>query len=184
MTADEIRQSVSMQDVLMRYGLKTNRNGFMCCCFHNEKTPSMQVKKNSYKCHGCGERGGIFDFVMKMENCTFPEAFLSLGGEYEQKQDTFAYQQKRKELELKWKMDRAKKEHEKTVQEFIPNEMVFYRNECKKYMVFTEKWCFCKTMQNNLQILFDEMFRLREAVDLESVYREYTRIRRRYNTMQ
>ena len=183
MTADEIRQSVSMQDVLMRYGLKTNRNGFMCCPFHNEKTGSFQVKQKTFKCHGCNEHGGIFDFVMKMENISFKDAFLSLGGEYEQKQDTFAYQQKRKESELKWKLERERKEYEKKVQEFIPNEIVFYRNECKKYEVFSDLWCFCKELQCQLEILFDEIFQRRKEVDLESVYRKYTRIRHGYDSM-
>lgn len=183
MTADEIRQSVSMQDVLMRYGLKTNRNGFMCCCFHNEKTPSMQIKQKSYKCHGCNEYGGVFDFVMKMENCSFKDAYLSLGGEYEQKQNTDEYRQRRKELELKWKMEREKKEYEKTVQEFIPNEMMFYRNECKKYDPFSDLWCFCKEMQSRLEILFDEIFQRKNPFDLEEVFKKYSPIREAYQNM-
>lgn len=190
MTADEIRQSVSMQDVLMRYGLKTNRNGKMCCPFHNEKTASFSVnnQRRLYYCFGCGRGGDIFNFVMEMENLTFPEAFLLLGGEYEQKQDTFAHQQKRKELELKWKMEKAEKAFQQELEEFIPKELIFYQNECEKHKPksdddFSNKWCFCMKQKCELEILFDETFSKRIEVNLESVYRKYTEIRRRYNSM-
>lgn len=185
MTVEEIKQSTSMNDVLLRYGLgQPNRKGFMLCPFHKEKTGSFQIKNNqSFVCHGCGVHGDIFEFVQLMENCSFKDAYLSLGGEYEQKQDTFAYQQKRKELELKWKMEKAEKEFRKELEEFIPKEMMFYRKECKKYSVFSDTWCFCKKMQCDLEILFDEKYFQKSEVDLESVYRKYTKIRRRYNSM-
>jgi len=184
MTVEEIKQQYSMSDILARYGLKADRKGFLCCAFHNEKTPSMQIKQKSWKCFGCGENGDIFEFVQKMENCSFRDAYLLLGGEYEQKQNTFAYQQKRKELELKWEMERKEKEFQEELQEFIPKEMMFYRKDCVKYEVFSDLSCFCKNLQCELEILFDETFSKRIEVNLEIVYRKYTEIRRRYNTMQ
>ena len=179
MTADEIRQSVSMQDVLMRYGLKTNRNGKMCCPFHNEKTASFSVdnKRQRFSCFGCGKSGGIFDFVMEMEGCSFKEAYLSLGGEYEEKQDTAEYQLKRKALEQKWKEESERKEHEKRVNEFIPIELAFYRNECKKYEPLSDEWCFLKEQQLRLEILFDTIFPRKNMFDLEELYQKYMEIR-------
>jgi DNA primase len=46
------------------------------CPFHDEKTPSFHVRAATghYTCFGCGESGGVFDFVMKMDALTFPEA--------------------------------------------------------------------------------------------------------------
>lgn len=46
------------------------------CPFHNEKTPSFIVHpdRGFYKCFGCGEGGGAVQFLMKMENLSFPEA--------------------------------------------------------------------------------------------------------------
>lgn len=184
MTVEEIKQQYSMSDILMRYGIKTK--GFrknISCPFHKDLQPSMQIFKDGFKCHSCSENGDIFKFIQLMENCSFKDAYLSLGGEYEQKQDTFAYQQKRKDLELKWKMEKAEKEFQQELQGFIPKEMVFYRAECKKYEVFSDLWCFCKNLQCDLEILFDETFSKRIEVNMESVYRKYTEIRRRYNSM-
>ncbi len=47
-----------------------------CCPFHDEKTPSFKIseERNSYYCFGCGEKGGLFDFVERMEQVAFPEA--------------------------------------------------------------------------------------------------------------
>ncbi len=55
-----------------------------CCPFHDEKTPSFYVsrEKGFYKCFGCGASGSVFDFVMKMENMTFPDAKRALAGRY------------------------------------------------------------------------------------------------------
>lgn len=46
------------------------------CPFHREKSPSFKVDtvRGSYHCFGCGERGDVFSFVMKMENLEFREA--------------------------------------------------------------------------------------------------------------
>lgn len=46
------------------------------CPFHSEKTPSFNVHpgKGIYKCFGCGAGGNVFDFIMQIENCSFPES--------------------------------------------------------------------------------------------------------------
>jgi len=46
------------------------------CPFHKEKTGSFSVNATHgyYYCFGCHEKGDVFDFVMKMDVITFPEA--------------------------------------------------------------------------------------------------------------
>src|SRR5215471_6590882 len=46
------------------------------CPFHKEKTPSFNVnaERGFFYCFGCKEKGTVFDFVMKSEGLTFPEA--------------------------------------------------------------------------------------------------------------
>lgn len=46
------------------------------CPFHSEKTPSFNVHpgKGIYKCFGCGAGGNVFDFIMQIEGCSFPES--------------------------------------------------------------------------------------------------------------
>lgn len=52
--------------------------GMALCPFHNEKTPSMDIRKNFYHCYGCGQTGDVIDFVRKLEGLTFPEAIRRL----------------------------------------------------------------------------------------------------------
>lgn len=79
---EEIRQKNDIVDVISGYvGLQKKGSNYVCCCpFHSEKTPSFSVNRNRqiYKCFGCGEGGNVVTFVMKYENCTFPEAIKIL----------------------------------------------------------------------------------------------------------
>ena len=82
MTTDEIKKNVSMTEVIEQYGLKV-RKGMVSCPFHKDKSPSMKVYEDSFFCFSCGANGDIFTFVQMMEEVSFKEAFLSLGGTYE-----------------------------------------------------------------------------------------------------
>ena len=46
------------------------------CPFHQEKTPSFNVRPAAglYYCHGCGAGGDVFTFLQKIEGIPFPEA--------------------------------------------------------------------------------------------------------------
>ncbi|SFB28505.1 DNA primase [Amycolatopsis marina] len=46
------------------------------CPFHDEKTPSFNVRPThgTFHCFGCGEGGDVIKFIMKMELVGFPEA--------------------------------------------------------------------------------------------------------------
>lgn len=67
-----IRENVSMRELLERYGFQFSRKNFMCCCFHNEKTPSACISKDDrwYKCYGCGVSYNVIDFVANYEKCS------------------------------------------------------------------------------------------------------------------
>lgn len=79
---EEVRQRNDIVDVISGYvGLQKRGSNYVCCCpFHGEKTPSFYVSRSKqiYKCFGCGEGGNVTSFVMKYENCTFPEALKIL----------------------------------------------------------------------------------------------------------
>ena len=67
-----------------RVALKKAGKDFKACCpFHEEKTPSFTVvpTKEIYHCFGCGESGGIIDFVMKYDHLSFVEAIETVAGE-------------------------------------------------------------------------------------------------------
>ncbi len=63
---------------------KAGRNFVGLCPFHGEKTPSFTVnrEKGFFHCFGCGVGGDVFNFVMRMEGATFPEALRSLANRY------------------------------------------------------------------------------------------------------
>lgn len=50
----------------------------MNCPFHKESTPSFSItdKENGafYHCFGCGEGGGIINFIQKVERIPFRQA--------------------------------------------------------------------------------------------------------------
>ena len=60
----------------VRLNKKSGANLFGLCPFHSEKTPSFSVSpdKQIYHCFGCGKGGGVINFVMEIENLSFPEA--------------------------------------------------------------------------------------------------------------
>lgn len=60
---------------------KTGSNFAGLCPFHSEKTPSFTVSpiKQIYYCFGCGAGGSVFNFVMKRDGLSFPEAVRALG---------------------------------------------------------------------------------------------------------
>ena len=62
---------------------KAGKDYKACCPFHEEKTPSFTVvpTKQIYHCFGCGESGGIIDFVMKYDHLAFVEAIETVAGE-------------------------------------------------------------------------------------------------------
>lgn len=66
-------------DVVSSYVHLTKKSGsnmFGLCPFHSEKTPSFSVSpdKQIYHCFGCGKGGGVINFIMEIENLSFPEA--------------------------------------------------------------------------------------------------------------
>lgn len=70
-------------------GEKFNRDGYIKCPFHNEKTPSMSVKffpnanKQRYKCWGCECQGDAIDFIVNYKNMNYNEARKHLDLEVE-----------------------------------------------------------------------------------------------------
>lgn len=81
--ADDFAQLVKQQaDIVRIVGeyLKLRKTGAQnytgLCPFHKEKTGSFSVNATHgyYYCFGCHEKGDVFNFVMKMEGLSFPEA--------------------------------------------------------------------------------------------------------------
>ncbi|OPY83681.1 MAG: DNA primase [Syntrophus sp. PtaU1.Bin005] len=78
----EIKSRLDIVELISEYVSlkKAGRNFLGLCPFHNEKTPSFTVnrEKQMFYCFGCGEKGDIFAFLMRLNNATFPEALKLL----------------------------------------------------------------------------------------------------------
>lgn len=159
MTVEEIKQQYSMRDVIGMYGMKANKAGFTSCPFHgHDKHPSMKIYPKDYHCYTCGANGDVFTFVQDMEHCTFKEAYLKLGGVYEQKTDwqkkKFEYQlQQKKEKERK-KLER-KRQWKKEILQDIPMQKLF----AKCFPVFSDDWCAAVNRLEYDFYILDEMDR-------------------------
>jgi DNA primase len=111
-----IKDRLTMCEVLERYGYETNKKGFVCCMFHNEKTPSMKIFDKDYHCFGCGEHGDVITFVQKLFGLSFPDALkkididfnLNLYGEH-----TFEDLRKSHYRQKQIQAERERKEREK-----------------------------------------------------------------------
>ncbi|MBE6996665.1 MAG: DNA primase [Ruminococcaceae bacterium] len=75
----ELADRNDIVDVVSAYVRLTKRSGanlFGLCPFHSEKTPSFSVSpdKQIYHCFGCGKGGSVINFIMEIENLSFPDA--------------------------------------------------------------------------------------------------------------
>ena len=75
---DELTARNDIVDVVGSYVSLVSKGGSFwgCCPFHNEKTPSFHVlqDKQIYYCFGCKKGGGAINFIMDIENLTYPDA--------------------------------------------------------------------------------------------------------------
>lgn len=75
----ELSDRNDIVDVVSGYVRLTKKSGanlFGLCPFHSEKTPSFSVSqdKQIFHCFGCGKGGSVINFIMEIENLSFPEA--------------------------------------------------------------------------------------------------------------
>ena len=80
----EIKQRLSTREVFEFYGFYPNRNGFVCCFSHSEKTPSMKLypEDRGYHCFGCGVSGDIIDFVRQYFSLSYKQAIEKLNDDF------------------------------------------------------------------------------------------------------
>lgn len=75
---DALVERCDIQDIVSQYVHLTKKGGsyFGLCPFHNEKTPSFSVApdKHIYYCFGCHKGGGVINFIMEIENLSYPDA--------------------------------------------------------------------------------------------------------------
>ena len=78
MEIQQIKQSLSLAQILANYNLTPNKNHMLRCPFHDDTTASLQVNfsQNKYKCHACDKKGDVIQFVQDYEKLSKHEALL------------------------------------------------------------------------------------------------------------
>jgi len=83
MEIQEIKQRLTMAQVLAKYNLKPDKHLRLCCPFHEDKTPSLQVYYKTHtaycfssNCPTHGKSLDVIDFIMYKEKCNKHEAIL------------------------------------------------------------------------------------------------------------
>ncbi|WP_353651099.1 DNA primase [Nakamurella sp. A5-74] len=76
---ERVRDANRIESVIGEYvALRPSGGGNLkgLCPFHDEKTPSFNVRpaQSSYYCFGCGEGGDVFSFIAQLEHLSFLEA--------------------------------------------------------------------------------------------------------------
>ena len=114
-----IKEKLSLATVLHYYGLKTDKTNKMCCPFHEDKTPSLQVYYKTQTCYcfssNCKTHGksmDVIDFILHKENCTKHEAIKKA-------QEILGHQEPNKK-------DRYQKDL--TREQFLRNMFQYFRN--------------------------------------------------------
>jgi len=83
MEISEIKNKLTLKEVLSHYGLKPDKHLRLNCPFHDDKTPSLQVYYKTHTCYcfssNCPTHGksmDVIDFILHKEKCTKREAIL------------------------------------------------------------------------------------------------------------
>lgn len=177
MNVEEIKQTVTMHDVLRRYGV-TVRNNMCCCPIHDEKHPSMKVFKDGYKCFACNSNGDIFHFVMEMEKCDFKTAYLALGGTYEE----HANKRQHELVKAKFERNKAEKQRVAKADEDFKKMILDSIDICNEIIntrpAFSDEWCICQEALPWLYHVWDEKYINESEVRKADVIRVCGRVRR------
>lgn len=104
---DDVVARNPIEDVVGQYVTMQRRgsNLFGLCPFHGEKTASFSVapEKGIYYCFGCHKGGGVINFIMEIENLSYPDAvrFLAKRAGLEVPEDP-EYQSRYRKQERLW----------------------------------------------------------------------------------
>ena len=178
MTVEEIKQSVSMKDVLSKYGVRVDSHNMCCCPLHGEKHASMKVYPDGYKCFACGANGDIFSFIQEKEGISFKDAFLLLGGTYKKEQN----KTRKKLLRAKFQHEKEQKLKEETAEKQFRKRLDDAIFKCKlviaNYPVFSDGWCEAQNSLPWLEYVWDLKYLNDEEISKADVIRVCKRVER------
>lgn len=142
---DIITESVTMQMVLDKYGIKYNAFGKACCPIHNEKTPSFSIYADGkkFKCFGCDANGSVIDFIKAYEHIdtrsaiTLLDNYFGLGLVYAQ--DKKMSLRAKREHFRRILQEQAEKEAEKQAEKDRYDEYIYCHQMLDNYNALLKK---------------------------------------------
>lgn len=75
------RRLPALSELLTRDGLEIQRSGgatFVCCPFHEEKSPSCRVDETRFHCFGCGADGDAIDYWQRSRQLSIQDTLAQL----------------------------------------------------------------------------------------------------------
>lgn len=184
MTSSELKQSLSMREVVERYGLHPNGTGFISCPFHKEKTASMKIYKGSYHCYGCGANGDIFSFVMGIEHCNFKTAFSMLGGTYEHSQSAYSNRIRKEKFRRKREEELKKEQFQKQFRAEVLLTWNLVKAAIRWFEPYSDDWCYSINQEPWLIGLWEHIYIKNKEVNEIDVLRKCREIRCRILTVR
>lgn len=79
---EDIKRSLTMQEIACFYGFKPNRQNYIPCPFHSEKTASMKLYSDNFYCYGCSTGGDMIKFVQLYFNISFAQALIRINSDF------------------------------------------------------------------------------------------------------
>lgn len=180
MTLEEIKENVSMSDVLAKYGISINRNGMCCCPIHGERHPSMKVFSDGYKCFACNSNGDIFKFVQEMERCDFKQAFKLLGGSYDHNESARKRANALAYFNRKKRQKAQAEENERKFRAALMDAIDMCRYWIEKRDPFSDDWCYAQNKLPYLWHVYECKYLEGEEVEEANVFRRCKEIRQRF----
>ncbi len=79
---DRLKDSVTVTELVNHYGFEVGRGNYIKCPFHGEKTASLKVWDDHFKCFGCGAHGDVIKFVQLYQHLDFKQAMEWINREF------------------------------------------------------------------------------------------------------
>jgi len=77
-----VKSNITVKQAAEKYCQPLSRNGMMRCPFHDDHTPSLKLNDTYYYCFGCGAKGDVIDFTVKLFGLTLHEAAQKLAADF------------------------------------------------------------------------------------------------------
>lgn len=116
-------------------GLKFNRGNKISCPFHTDKTPSLSIKEDKWRCFGCGCGGDAIDFIREVRGLNYVEACQYLGVDLNEDYKAIVEEEEKVRNYINWCLD-----HMDNLKDWKLVKIYRFEDENNKTLYFTAKF--------------------------------------------